>query len=193
MGQQNERTLRCTTVLQLLLLNHTDVILKQGTTRYASLLQQYRASDTLASNVEKTTTGRRKSSPKYFAKEKLGKYYPLSQQTTLRPLTRRQKQDANKTLRDEGKNTFKDYAYQVALTHVEYVDRATRGANPIPPFDYQNDKTLKKLKTFWLGYSDVKTKVLQLWWIENAVIDNVDNVCIWSQTWVAYQKKGSAT
>ena len=52
-GQQNERTLRCTTVLQLLLLNHTDVILKQGTTRYASLLQQYRASDTLASNVEK--------------------------------------------------------------------------------------------------------------------------------------------
>ena len=31
-GQQNKRTLRCTTVQKLLLLNHTDVILKQGTT-----------------------------------------------------------------------------------------------------------------------------------------------------------------
>ena len=63
---------------------------------------------------KKTTTGRLKSSPKYFAKEKLGKYYLLSQQTTLRSLTRRQKQDANTTLLDEGKHTYKDYAYQVA-------------------------------------------------------------------------------
>ena len=73
-------------------MNHTDVILKQGTTRYESLLQQYQASDTFASDPEKTTTsGRLKSSPKYFAKEKLGKYYPLSQQAILPPLTRRQK------------------------------------------------------------------------------------------------------
>ena len=140
--------------------------------------------------MEKTSTGRPKSSLKYFAKEKLGKYYPLSQETPWRrPLTKRQKKDANKTLLEQGKNEFKDYAYQIALTHVEYVDRATRGANPIPPFDYQNDKTLKKLKTFWLGYSDVKTKILHPDWIENVVIDHEDNVRILSPSWVAYAKQ----
>ena len=47
--------------------------------------------------------------------------------------------NANDTLLNHSQISFKDYAYQLALTHVEYVDRKTRGTKPVPSFDFKYD------------------------------------------------------
>ena len=106
----------------------------------------------------------------------------------MRPLTKRQKVDENETLLNRNQAAFTDYAYQVALTHVEYVDRTTRGNKAVPSYDFKFDPTLRKVQQFWLGYSDVRTAILDPIWLDTAVIDHVAKICIWSPEWVEYSK-----
>lgn len=200
-GKLKETTLRCTALLILLIANHVDIIVEQGVSYYAKLLNQFRPSDIDASINDtadipqvKTTaqyfvdTPQALAAPQYFVQEPIGKYCSLSQQTTLRQLSKRQKVHENETLLNQNQTAFTDYAYQVALKYVEYVYCTTRDKKTVPSFDIKYDSKLRKLKQFWLGYSEERTAILDPLWLETAVIDNVENIHIWSPEWVKFSK-----
>ena len=53
----------------------------------------------------------------------------------------------------------KDMEYQLKITHVEYIDRDTRGIS-LPNYDLKKHSTFRKRKQFWIAYAGSDIRVV---------------------------------
>ena len=65
----------------------------------------------------------------------------------------------------------KDMEYQLKITHVEYIDRDTRGTS-LPDYDLKKHSQFRKRKQFWIAYDGSDIRVFHEDFILNIIFMN---------------------
>ena len=136
-------------------------------------------------NVNKSKTGRRQQPTKRFAPAE------NKQSNTRRRLTK-SRYTEDEVKREKAKLTFKDVEFQLAMTHIEFVDLISRPPEkPAPRFDLMNHTALKNASEYWIGYANKKAKILLPDFLTDAIITEECQRKIFPQKWIDNVKKVS--
>ena len=76
-----------------------------------------------------------------------------------------------------------DMEYQLKITHVEYIDRDTRGIS-LPNYDLKKHSTFRKRKQFWIAYAGSDIRVVHEDFFSQHYIDYPDKERLFRDTWV---------
>ena len=77
----------------------------------------------------------------------------------------------------------KDMEYQLKITHVEYIDRDTRGISLLN-YDLKKHSTFRKRKQFWIAYAGSDIRVVHEDFFSQHYIDDPDKERLFRDTWV---------